>query len=50
MTGRMSLEGSKILIEFGNLSKLFELSSCAILDSVSRVASSLAVCVLLRLF
>lgn len=42
MTGRMNLDGSKILIEFGNLSKLFELSSCAILDSASRVASSLA--------
>lgn len=50
MTGRMSLDHSTILIEFGNLSRPFELSSCAILDSVSVVATSLAARALLRLF
>lgn len=50
MTGRMSLDHSAILIEFGNLSRPFELSSCAILNSVSVVATSLAARALLRLF
>lgn len=50
VTGRMSLDVSEILIKFGNLSRLFELSACAILDSVSVVASSLAECAFLRLF
>lgn len=44
MTGKMSLHVSEILIKFRNLSRLFELFGCAILDSVSVVA-----CTFLRL-
>lgn len=50
MTGRMSLDVSEILIKFGNFSRFFELLGCAILDSVSVVASLLAECTFLRLF
>lgn len=42
MTGRMSLDVSEILIKFRNLSRLFELFGCVVLDSLSVLASSLA--------
>lgn len=49
MTGRMSLDVSEILIKFGNLARLFELFVCAMLDTVSMVASSLTEGTFLRL-